>query len=225
MGGSSINALGGCKKTMTENSAKIAAVSAGVVTVGMIAAVFWMGNARNTDDAFADCRGGQVGGGTIGGAFTLVDETGKTVTDKEVLATPALVYFGYAFCPDVCPLDNARNAEATDILEENGHEVTPIFITIDPERDTPDVLADYTANLHPRMIGLTGTPQAVAAAARAYRVVAQKQPDGDSDYYLMSHTTLTYLMLPDVGFVDFFHRDTPATVVADRAACYLDAQT
>ena len=210
---------------MTENSAKIAAVSAGVVTVGMIAAVFWMGNARNTDDAFADCRGGQVGGGTIGGAFTLVDETGKTVTDKEVLATPALVYFGYAFCPDVCPLDNARNAEATDILEENGHEVTPIFITIDPERDTPDVLADYTANLHPRMIGLTGTPQAVAAAARAYRVVAQKQPDGDSDYYLMSHTTLTYLMLPDVGFVDFFHRDTPATVVADRAACYLDAQT
>jgi protein SCO1 len=210
---------------MPPNLPKIAAVSATAATAGLLLAVFWMGSARDTDDLFADCRGGQVGGGSIGGAFALVDQTGKPVTDKEVFSKPALVYFGYTFCPDICPLDNARNAEVADILEEQGLEITPVFISIDPERDTPEVMADYAENMHPRMIGLTGTPEAVNAAARAFRVVAQKQPGGDPEYYLMNHTTLTYLMLPDEGFVDFFRRDTPAEAMADRAACFLNAKS
>jgi protein SCO1 len=175
-------------------------------------------------DVFAECRGGQVGGGTIGGPFTLVDQTGRTVTDAEVFAKPALVYFGYTFCPDVCPLDNARNAEAADILEERGLDVTPVFITIDPARDTPEVMSETTANLHPKMIGLTGTQAQVDAATRAYKVVARKRDGDDPEFYLMDHTTMTYLMLPGAGFVDFFRREVTAEDMANRTACFMAAR-
>jgi len=161
------------------------------------------------------------GAGDIGGPFTLVDEDGKAVTDKSVLAKPALVYFGYSFCPDVCPLDSARNAEAVDLLKAKGMDVTPVFITIDPERDTPAVLKDFTANLHPDMIGLTGTPEQVQAASRAYKIYYKKQDSGDQ-YYTMDHSTFTYLMLPGTGFADFFTRDDTAQQIADRAACFIE---
>jgi protein SCO1/2 len=174
------------------------------------------------DDAFAQCRGGQVGGGDIGGPFTLVDETGATVTDAQVLAKPSLVYFGYTFCPDVCPIDAARNAEAVDILEERGFEVTPVFITVDPDRDTPEVLAEFTNYLHPNMIGLTGSAEQVRAASQAYRTFYRKQ-EGDPDFYLVDHSTFTYLTLPGIGFVDFFRRDDTADQMAERVACFVSA--
>jgi protein SCO1/2 len=174
------------------------------------------------DDAFAQCRGGQVGGGDIGGPFTLVDETGATVTDAQVLAKPSLVYFGYTFCPDVCPIDAARNAEAVDILEERGFEVTPVFITVDPDRDTPEVLAEFTNYLHPNMIGLTGSAEQVRAASQVYRTFYRKQ-EGDPDFYLVDHSTFTYLTLPGIGFVDFFRRDDTADQMAERVACFVSA--
>lgn len=178
-------------------------------------------NSPISSDPYADCRGGAVGGGDIGGAFTLVDETGKTVTDKDVITKPSLVYFGYTFCPDVCPLDNARNADAVDILEEKGFEVTPVFISVDPERDTPEVVRDFTDNLHPRMIGLTGSAEQVKAASLAYKTYFKKQDSGD-EFYLMDHSTFTYLVLPDKGFVDFFQRDDTAEQMAERVGCFLD---
>ncbi len=190
-----------------------------VAAAGMVGGT-WLYTQRATD-AFAQCRGGQVAG-HIGGPFTLVDQTGATVTDKDVLTGPALVYFGYTFCPDVCPLDNARNAEVADILEERGVEVTPVFISIDPERDTPEVMADYAANFHPRMIALTGTDAQVKAASMAYRTFYQKQPSDDG-YYLMDHTTFTYLMMPQSGFADFFPREMTADQVADKVSCFVDA--
>jgi protein SCO1/2 len=150
-----------------------------------------------------------------------VDETGKTVTDKDVITKPSLVYFGYTFCPDVCPLDNARNADAVDILEEKGFEVTPVFISVDPERDTPEVVRDFTDNLHPRMIGLTGSAEQVKAASLAYKTYFKKQDSGD-EFYLMDHSTFTYLVLPDKGFVDFFQRDDTAEQMAERVGCFLD---
>ncbi len=152
------------------------------------------------------CRSGQVAGGTIGGPFTLVDETGKTVTDKDVLTKPSLVYFGYTFCPDVCPFDNARNAEAVDILEESGIDVTPVFISVDPKRDTPEILADFTNNLHPKMIGLTGTEEQVKAASLAYKTYFKMQ-EAEDEFYLVDHSTFTYLMLPGTGFAEFYKRD------------------
>lgn len=173
--------------------------------------------------AFEECRTGQVAGGTIGGPFTLVDHTGKTVTEAEVLRGPALVYFGYTFCPDVCPLDAARNADAVDILAKMGHKVTPVFITVDPERDTPEILADFSANLHADMIGLTGSPEQTKAAANAYKAYYAKHDDEDPEFYLVDHTSFTYLMLPEEGFTDFFRRETTAEQMAARTACFLDA--
>lgn len=198
-----------------------AAAAAAVVAAILGGSAYWVYSNR-ANDPYADCRGGVVGGGDIGGPFTLVDQTGATVTDKEVITKPSLIYFGYTFCPDVCPMDSARNAEAVDILEERGFEVTPVFISIDPARDTPDILAEFTKNLHPLMIGLTGSAQQVKAASQAYKTYYKKQ-DGDSEFYLMDHSTFTYLVLPEQGFADFFKRETTAAEMADRVGCFLNA--
>lgn len=175
------------------------------------------------DDQFAQCRSGQVAGGTdqIGGPFELVNSKGETVSDKDVIAGPSLLYFGYTFCPDVCPLDTARNAEAVDILETRGQMVTPVFISIDPARDTPEVVGDFAANLHERMIGLTGSPEQVKAASKAYKTYFKAQPAED-DYYLVDHSTFSYLVLPEHGFVEYFRRDETPEEMADRIGCFLD---
>jgi len=202
---------------------KLYAVLSGVAVVALLGGTLGYIQMQRANDKFAECRNSAVagGGGDIGGPFTLVDETGKTVTDKDVLTKPSLVYFGYTFCPDVCPLDNARNAEAIDLLTGKGYDVTPVFISIDPERDTPETLRDFTDNLHEKMIGLTGTPEQVQAASRAYKTYYKKQDTGDQ-YYLMDHSTFTYLMLPGIGFADFFNRDDTPEQMADRVACFID---
>lgn len=170
---------------------------------------------------FAQCSTSSVAGGAdIGGPFSLINEAGVIVTDQDVITEPALVYFGYTFCPDVCPLDAVRNAEAIDILAENGISATPIFITIDPERDTPEVLAEFTDIMHPKMEGLTGSPAQIKAASQAYRTYYKRQP-GDDDYYLVDHSTFTYLVLPDHGFVEFFRRDATAEQIAETTACFV----
>lgn len=197
------------------------AAAAGLAAIlGGTAGYIWLGAA--SDDPMAKCRAGQVAGGNIGGPFTLVDQTGATVTDKEVLTAPSLVYFGYTFCPDVCPLDNARNAEAADLLQEKGLQVTPVFITVDPARDTPDVMAEYASAIHPRMIALSGTAEQVKQASLAYKTYFQQQPAED-EFYLMDHSTFTYLMLPNQGFVEFFDRDASAEKVAEQTACFIEA--
>ncbi|MEM8631495.1 MAG: SCO family protein [Pseudomonadota bacterium] len=174
-----------------------------------------------SDDAFAQCREGEVAG-EIGGPFTLVNSEGQTVTDQDVITKPTLVYFGYTFCPDVCPLDAARNALAVDILEEEGHEVTPVFISVDPNRDTPEIVGDFAANLHERMIGLTGSEEQVKAASEAYRTY-YKLHDTSDEFYLVDHSTFTYLVMPETGFVEFFRRDATAEDMAERTACFVDA--
>jgi protein SCO1/2 len=195
------------------------AVAATVILLGFTYyKAFW----NRTDDTFAQCRQGQVAGGDIGGPFTLVNTQGQTVTDADALAKPALVYFGYTFCPDVCPFDVARNVEAVDLLEARGLDVTPVFISIDPERDSPQVLADYSANMHPKLVALTGSPEQVKAASLAYKTYFQKQPS-DDEFYLMDHSTFTYLMLPGTGFVDFFRREITSEQMADSVACFVDA--
>ena len=174
-----------------------AAAGAAVLVIAG-AALYVLVLSGSGDDRYAQCRGSRVAGGAeIGGPFTLVDETGATVTEKDVLDEPSLIYFGYTFCPDVCPLDSARNAAAVDILEERGKRVKPVFISIDPARDTPEVVDDFTANLHPRMLGLTGSEEQVKAASRAYRTFYRKQEpaEGAEDFYLVDHSTFTYLTL------------------------------
>ncbi len=205
---------------------RIYAISATVfiaALLGGIAAFVFFGRGQDGDE-FAQCRTTQIAGNAqIGGPFELVSETGETVTDADVLTVPALIYFGYTFCPDVCPLDNARNAEAVAVLEERGHIVTPVFITVDPARDTPEVMRDFTDMLHPRMLGLTGSEAQIDTVAKAYKVFFRRhEPDADG-YYLVDHMTYTYLMLPGHGFVDFIRRDATPEEMADQVSCFLEA--
>lgn len=205
---------------------KLYAVLGGVAVAGLLAGT-WVAT-RGGDDVFAQCRASQVvtGNAAIGGPFELVSETGDTVTETQVLTQPSLIYFGYTYCPDVCPLDAARNAEAVDILAEEGHRVQPVFISIDPERDTPDVLAEFTDYLHPDMLGLTGTKEQVKAASQAYKTYYARRDGDDPDYYLMDHSVFTYLVLPDHGFVEFFQGAISGVEpedMADRVGCFLDA--
>ncbi|MBL4626795.1 MAG: SCO family protein [Roseicyclus sp.] len=208
---------------MTRTYALASVALIGVLIAGTAAAIFV--SRAGDDDQFSQCRQGVVAGGagTIGGPFSLVNGAGETVTDVDVITEPTLVYFGYTFCPDVCPLDTVRNAEAVDILEESGNIVQPVFITLDPNRDTPEVMAAFTENVHERMLGLTGTEEQTHAAASAYRVYYQINDDGTDPYYLVDHTAFTYLMLPEVGFVDFFSRNVTPAEMAQRTACFIDA--
>lgn len=202
---------------------RIAAIAASVVVVAGLAGLAGYTILGGSEDRFAACRTSTVAGGAgaIGGPFTLVDQDGRTVTDADVITGPTILYFGYTFCPDICPYDNARNAEAIDILKEMGHVVTPVFISIDPERDTPDVMKDYVSYMHEDMIGLTGTPEQVRAASQAYRTFYQKQPAED-EFYLVSHTTFSYLVFPEHGFVEFFRRELTGQQMAEQVACFVE---
>ncbi|TKW66749.1 MAG: SCO family protein [Paracoccus denitrificans] len=201
-----------------------------VVTLAvLIGGSVWMSRgddqtAEAEPDPFADCRTSVVAGGSsaLGGSFELTDENGTRVTEKDVFTKPTLVYFGYSYCSDICPFDNSRNAEALDLLDEEGIDAQAVFVTVDPRRDTPEVMAHYTDNLHENMIGLTGSTEETAAAAKAWRVGFKVQDDG-SDDYPVSHTTMTYLVLPKHGTVEFFNRDVTPEDMAAQTACFAKA--
>lgn len=199
----------------------LAFVAVGFAAVLLGTTAFMSLNSK--DSKFEQCSVNKIAGGTsaIGGPFSLIDETGTRVSDTDVLTKPSLIYFGYTFCPDVCPLDVSRNAEAVDLLDEAGVDTTPIFISIDPERDTPEAVADFTDVMHDRMIGLTGTAEDVKAASRAYKTYYKKNETGD-EYYLVDHSTFTYLYLPEHGVVEYFKRDDTAEDMASRVACFVE---
>lgn len=180
---------------------------------------------RSDAARFAQCESGSVGGGfeMLGGEFTLTGTNGERVTDKQVFATPSLVYFGYSFCPDVCPLDNLRNAEAAELLEERGLVAQPVFITVDARRDTPEQMAYFTEALDPRIVGLTGSQDEVDAAARAWRVAYEIMDQEDQENYLVNHMTYTYLVLPGHGTVALFSRNTSPEEMAERTGCFIAA--
>ncbi|QMU59309.1 MAG: SCO family protein [Boseongicola sp.] len=169
-----------------------------------------------------DCPGAAVAGGSaaIGGPFELLNADAEIVTDVDIIDGPTLIYFGYTFCPDVCPFDVARNVLAVDILAEQGIEVTPVFISVDPERDTPEIVGEYANDMHPTMIGLTGTPDQVKAASLAYKTYYAKG-EGEGDFYLMNHSTFTYLMFPDKGLMSYFNRDVSPEAMAEETACHI----
>lgn len=160
-----------------------------------------------------------VGQALIGGPFTLTDHTGKRVTEQDYRGRFMLVMFGFTFCPDICPSELQLISAALDKLGPKGNRVVPIFISIDPERDTPSQLAMYVKSFHPRLIGLTGTPEEVAAAAKAYRVYAKKVTDAKSSAgYTMDHSALIYLMGPDGAYRTHFTPGTTVEALADRLA-------
>jgi protein SCO1/2 len=203
-------------------SPRIAAALAAALLAAGGGLALWLGLGAE-GDRFAGCRdGGGTVGASIGGPFALTATTGERVTDATLIDRPTLIYFGYTFCPDFCPLDGAAMAEALTLLDERGVAANAAFVTVDPARDTAERLGEFVANLHPRLVGLRGDAAETEAAARAFRVYFAKAGD-DPELYLMDHTTFTYLMAPGVGFLDFFRHGTPPAEIADRVACYAEA--
>jgi cytochrome oxidase Cu insertion factor (SCO1/SenC/PrrC family) len=151
----------------------------------------------------------------VGGPFSLVDEHGQPVTDQTYRGRWMLVYFGYTFCPDVCPTELQTIAAALDKLGPQGKTVVPLFITVDPERDTPGTLANYVKLFDDRLVGLTGSPEQIASVARAYRVYYAKVTPKDSTTYLMDHSSFIYLMGPDGKLRALFRPGESAQELAD----------
>jgi len=160
-------------------------------------------------------------GMALGGPFSLTDHTGRAVTEADFAGRFLLVYFGFTYCPDVCPTELGTVASALDLLDEAAERVTPVFITVDPERDTPAAMADYVGRFHPRMVGLTGTPEQVAAAARAYRVFYARVNRPEMSQYLVDHSSFIYLVGPDGRVRGLFRPDTAPEAIAQAVRGHL----
>lgn len=159
---------------------------------------------------------------TIGGPFSLIDQDGRAFTDSNLKGKPTLLYFGYTFCPDVCPTSLLQMENAAEDLGADGPKgVNLVFITVDPERDTPKLMKGYVGNFGPTFKGLTGTPDQVAAAAHAYRVYYQKVPSKDGGPYLMDHSSIIYLLDRRGRFVNHFGHDTSAEAMAKALKRFL----
>jgi cytochrome oxidase Cu insertion factor (SCO1/SenC/PrrC family) len=150
------------------------------------------------------------GRGSVGGPFELTDHRGNKRTDGDFRGKLLLVYFGYTYCPDVCPTDLLQIALAIDKLGAAGDEVQPLFISIDPERDTTGVLADYVSLFHRRLIGLTGTPEQIRKVADAYKAYYARYTPPDGGAYLMDHTGFIYLMGRSAEYLGVLPPGTPA---------------
>jgi protein SCO1/2 len=206
---------------MASITPRVAAIAAATVIAVGLGVGGWL--ALSPGDGLAQCReGGGTVGADIGGPFELTDPEGRARRAAEIVDRPTLVYFGYTHCPDFCPTDAATMAAAHDILAERGIDANMVFVTIDPARDDRAALAAFRDAIHPEMIALTGDDDAIAEAARAYRVYYAKAGD-DPEFYLMDHTTFTYLMHPETGFLDFFRHGADPADIADRVGCYVEA--
>ncbi len=156
-------------------------------------------------------QGGQT---SIGGPFTLVDQNGRTITEASLKGKPTLIYFGYTYCPDVCPTSLLLMETAIERLgPDAARKVNLVFITVDPARDTPELLKGYVPNFGATFIGLTGTAEQVAAAARSYRVYYQKVPGKDGAPYLMDHSSIVYLLDRNGRFVTHFTHEAKAEAI------------
>lgn len=161
-------------------------------------------------------------GAAIGGDFTLTGETGEPVSFSDFDGQYRTVYFGYAYCPDICPTDNQRAMAGLKRFEEEspelGAKVQPLFVSIDPERDTPEVLTEFTDAFHPRLIGMTGTKEQLDAAANAFAVYYSRGEETESGGYLMDHSNITYLFGPDGNPLAMLPTDEGPDAVAAELA-------
>ena len=158
-----------------------------------------------------------AGESLVGGPFQLASADGKTVTDADFRGKPFLVYFGYTHCPDICPTTLAQISDVLAKLPER--PIKALFVTLDPERDTPKLMADYVSSFDPRIVGLSGTPDQIAAIEKSYRVYARKVPTKDGDY-TMDHSSIVYLMDGQGRFIEAFNMDRTADDSAKELAKY-----
>ncbi len=201
-----------------------------VVLLGGLWAFAWVGRApgESAGEAFirrlAAFSGGDMpapsAGGVqlaqiaLGGAFSLTDHTGRAVTERSYAPGFSLIYFGFTFCPDVCPTELGVMSAAVELLGADAPRVTPIFITVDPERDTQAVMADYVSRFDERLVGLTGTAEQLRQVARAFRVYYAKVTPPNASQYLMDHSSLVYLTGPDGRVRQVFRAETGPEAMA-----------
>jgi len=149
-----------------------------------------------------------IGAVSVGGPFQLVDQHGAMRTDQDFRGSYMLMYFGFTYCPDTCPTALLKIANALEELDvAKAERIVPVFISVDPERDTPDVLRSYAGHFHPRLVALSGTPKELERLGRAYGVFFAKVPTGPPGEYLMDHTSFVYLIGPDGKYIEHFESD------------------
>jgi protein SCO1/2 len=166
-----------------------------------------------------------LAGARIGGPFVLTDEDGRQVTDRAFAGHYRIVYFGYTFCPDVCPTDVANLMHGWQLFgktdAERANKIRSIFITVDPARDTPEALKSFTANFDPRLVGLTGTPEAIAKVTHDYGVAVSKQKPTAPGVYFVDHTNAAYLMDPDGKPLALLPSDGTPQAIADELSKWI----
>tara|TARA_X000001036_G_scaffold399636_1_gene403448 strand:+ start:968 stop:1606 length:639 start_codon:yes stop_codon:yes gene_type:complete len=170
-------------------------------------------NLNSNASTFADFRGN----------FSLIDEYGQEISNDSIFDKPTLLYFGYTFCPDICPFDLMRNAEAVELLQIENYEVKPVFISLDPKRDTPSVLRDFTAFHHPNMLGLTGSEDQLEVVKNVYKIYSEIPRNSGNDY-ILNHSTFSYFVLPKDGVQTYFTRKENPQDLAATMKCILDIQ-
>lgn len=155
----------------------------------------------------------------IGGPFSLVNQNGERVTQESYAGKYLLMFFGFTYCPDICPTELTKVTRVMELLPPDvAAQVQPLFVSVDPERDTPELLKQYLTMFDPRIAGLTGTTEEIAAVTRAYRIYAAKVPWQGSADYLVDHSAMLYLMRPDGSFATFFRTTDSADVIAAKVA-------
>lgn len=186
-----------------------------IVTVAGVAGGLWYGQARpGAEEAATETA---ATGPNIGGPFTLTDQNGATVTERDLLGHYSIVYFGYTSCPDVCPIGLNRITEALEELGARGQKIAPFFITVDPARDTQVALKEFSEHFHPRLRYLTGSDEQVQQAATAFKVYRRldKRTPEDTEY-LVDHTSLIYVLGPDGKYATHFSHGTPVEDMVAR---------
>jgi protein SCO1 len=161
-----------------------------------------------TDDAF-------------GGPFTLTDHNGKRVSEKDFTGKYRLIYFGFTYCPAICPTELSKITAALNTLGDKGKDIQPLFITIDPERDTPEKMKSYVSLFHPKLIGLSGSPDEIKSVLKGYKIYAAKRQDESMSDYTMDHSSYIYLIAPDDRLLHIFKMEDKADVMADIIARWL----
>ncbi|KAF3507141.1 hypothetical protein F2Q69_00003184 [Brassica cretica] len=160
-------------------------------------------------------EGPSAGKAAIGRPFSLIRDDGKRVTEKDLMGKWTILYFGFTHCPDICPDELIKLSASIDkIKEESGVDVVPVFISVDPERDTVEQVHEYVKEFHPKLVGLTGSPEEIKSVARSYRVYYMKTEEEDSDY-LVDHSIVMYLMSPEMSFVKFYGKNHDVDSLTD----------
>ncbi len=179
-----------------------------VIVGGVVYEQFWLGGAENASPA-------------VGGPFTLIDQSGATRSDSDFRGKVMLVYFGYTYCPDACPTTLQAISQTLDMIGNQASKVQPIFISVDPARDTPDQLKSYAANFHPGILYLTGAPDTLKKVESEYHIYVAKVPQAGSDDYLIDHSSIVYVMGTNGRYLAAMPAGLPPKVMAATLQRYL----